>query len=86
MRIIRATYLKDYIIECLFEDGLLKLIDFSPELHTNPVCKAFLNLDAFKKFEIEKGNIVWGQNWDMVFTPESLYNYQAGQTLSRIPA
>lgn len=34
-------------------------------------CKQLSN---FKKFKIEKGNIVWGEDWDLIFPIEQLYN------------
>ncbi len=82
MRILNAIYIKDYIIDLLFDDGKYVQVDFFPELHSNPVCAQFLDLQLFQAFNIENGNIVWGNNWDMIFTPESLYHYQPGQKLS----
>ncbi len=73
MKVINATYLKDYKVELLFDDKKKQLIDFLPVLQSNPVCKKYLDLLEFKKFKIEDGNIVWGKNWDMIFTIESLY-------------
>ena len=73
MKVINATYLNDYTIELVFDDKKRQLIDFLPALRNNPVCKKYLDMDEFKKFKIEDGNIVWGRNWDMIFTPESLY-------------
>ena len=73
MKVINATYLNDYKVELLFDDKKKQLIDFLPALQSNPVCKKYLDLIEFKKFKIEDGNIVWGKNWDMIFTIESLY-------------
>ena len=73
MKVISATYLADYKIELLFDDQKKQLIDFLPAMKSNPVCKKFLAPAEFKKFKIEEGNIVWGKNWDMIFTIESLY-------------
>jgi hypothetical protein len=30
-------------------------------------------VDAFKKFRIENGNLVWGKDWDMIFPLYDLY-------------
>ena len=73
MKVVHATYLNDYKIELLFDDKKKQLIDFLPTLNNNLVCKKYLDLAEFKKFKIEGGNIVWGKNWDMIFTLESLY-------------
>ncbi len=73
MKVINATYLNDYKVELLFDDKKNQLIDLLSVLQSNPVCKKYLDLIEFKKFKIEDGNIVWGKNWDMIFTIESLY-------------
>ncbi len=74
MRLVSATYLKDYKIELLFDDKKKQLIDFLSTLKSNPVCKKYLDMSEFMKFKIEEGNLVWGKNWEMIFTVESLYN------------
>jgi len=73
MKVINAKYLNDYKVELLFDDKKKQLIDFLPAMKSNPVCKKYLDPIEFKKFKIEDGNIVWGKNWDMIFTIESLY-------------
>jgi hypothetical protein len=50
------------------------VINFLPVIKKNPVCKKYLDVTQFKKFKLEQGNIVWGKNWDMIFTLDSLYH------------
>ena len=87
MKVIDATYLKDYKVELLFDDKKKQLIDFLPVLQSNPVCKKYLDLLEFKKFKIEDGNIVWGkkhsplghENQCNVCTPGNVFNFYSGQ-------
>ena len=73
MHIINAKYIDNYIIELEFDDHKMNQINFLSALHKYPNCSKFLDTDLFKKFKIDSGNIVWGKNWDMIFTIESLY-------------
>ena len=76
MQIINATYINNFTIELEFDDHKKNTINFLPALKKYPNCSKFLNITSFKKFKIDSGNIVWGKNWDMIFTVESLYNNQ----------
>ena len=72
-----ATYLNDYVIRLVFNDKTSKDIDFEPFLKTSKlrsICEKYLDLDNFKNFKIEDGNIVWGKNWDLIFPEDQLYN------------
>ena len=73
MKVTTAKYLDDYKIQLTFSDGKTNVINFLPALKKIPQCCHFLDITAFKKFKIDGGNIVWGKNWDMIFTLESLY-------------
>jgi hypothetical protein len=78
MKVISAKYLNEYTIEVTFQDKKKNVIDFLPQLKNNPLCKKYLDINQFIKFKIEQGNIVWGKDWEMIFTPESLYNNKLG--------
>ena len=56
------------------DDKKKNVINFLPVIKKNPVCKKYLDVTQFKKFKLEQGNIVWGKNWDMIFTLDSLYH------------
>ena len=73
MHIINAIYIDNFTIELEFDDHKKNQINFFPALNKYPNCSKFLDTDLFKKFKIDSGNIVWGKNWDMIFTIESLY-------------
>jgi len=74
MRLTSAKYIDDYKVELIFDDKKINVINFLPVIKSNPVCKKYLDVTEFKKFNLDQGNIVWGKNWDMIFTIESLYN------------
>ena len=81
-----ATIVKLISVECLsgykilvkFNDGTQQLVDFEPFLTSNPHPQHndFKQYERFKEFRIEKGTLVWGEDWDMIFPVEQLH---AGQ-------
>jgi hypothetical protein len=74
MRVLSAKYIDDYKVELIFDDNKKNIVNFLPVLRKNQVCNKYLDVTKFKKFKIDQGNIVWGKNWDMIFTVESLYH------------
>lgn len=59
--IIKADYLKDYTIKLKFSDGIERMIDFKDFLNNskNPMTRKYLDIDLFKNFNIEYGDIIW---------------------------
>jgi hypothetical protein len=70
-----ATYIQAYKVKIEFSDNTFRVIDFEPFLKENrhPQWDKYNNVDNFKKFKIENGNLVWGRNWDLVFPVSGLY-------------
>jgi hypothetical protein len=70
-----ATYIQAYKIKIEFSDNTFRIIDFGPFLKENPHPQwdKYNNIDNFKKFKIENGNLVWGRNWDLIFPVSGLY-------------
>ena len=65
-----ATYLDAYRLRVCFNDGTSQELDFAPVL--NQFLPAdyraiYRQPDHFRAFAIEKGNLVWGQDWDLIF-------------------
>lgn len=73
MKIVTAKYLDDYKIEIIFDDKKRNVINFLPALKKYATCKKYLDITLFKKFKVDSGNIVWGNNWEMIFKIEDLY-------------
>jgi hypothetical protein len=73
--VISAVYVQNYKVKIGFSDNSSRIIDFKPFLKENPhpQWKKYLNINQFKKFKIENGNLVWGQNWDLIFPVYNLY-------------
>jgi hypothetical protein len=57
----RAVYLDSYKIKFEFSDGLSRIIDFEDFLKSakNPMIRKYLEMDRFRSFSIEYGDIVW---------------------------
>ena len=55
---------------------LTRKIDFGFFLykHPHPQHDKYKELRNFKKFKIERNNLVWGKNWDLEFDLWNLYN------------
>ena len=75
MQVVSAEYLADYKIRISFSDLTQRIVDFGPFLtaHPHPQYDKYKNPSHFKKFKIERGNIVWGKDWDLIFPIDQLY-------------
>jgi hypothetical protein len=74
-RIISAKYVEGYKLELTFNDGKVNIIDFRKQVMAQkvPEYAAYQDLNEFKKFRIDDGNIVWGEDWDLIFELHRLY-------------
>lgn len=70
-----ALYLRGYVLLVTFFCGDVREVDFTPALkkYGKGYYAKFKKMKEFKKFKVEDGNITWGKNWDLIFTPESVY-------------
>ena len=75
IKLVKANYVDDYVVELSFSDGVVRQIDFGKFLYTHPHPQydKYRDLQNFKKFKIERNNIVWGKNWDLIFDLMDLY-------------
>lgn len=74
INILEAEYLGGYRIRLQFDDGSHQEVDFQPFLKAalHPQIKEFLNLERFRKFRIEYGELVWG-DYELCFPITDLY-------------
>lgn len=72
--VVKAKYVKDYLIEIKFNDGTRKVIDFAPWL-TGPMFRPLKSKPYFKKFFVDGPTIAWPNGADIA--PETLYNAEA---------
>lgn len=70
--IIKAVAKENYMLDIYFIDGLCKEIDVKPFIK-NGVSSQLLDMEYFKKVQVQAGFICWDNGYD--FCPEFLYNY-----------
>lgn len=76
---VKAEWMKDYQVAVHFSDATQRVIDFT---------KAFAQLKGyyaqyrqpalFQAFTIDSGNLVWGEDWDVIFPTWDLYTGKVG--------
>ena len=64
-----------YILRVTFADGRCNVIDFEPYLikRPHPQYNQYYDPIRFLDYKIEYGNLVWGDNWDLMFDSLNLY-------------
>jgi hypothetical protein len=69
-----AKYVNDYKISLLFNDGKENILDFKNFItqSEHPDIKKYQDLDLFKKFNLEYGELEWN-DYDLVFPIYDLY-------------
>ncbi len=67
MEVTSAKYIEDYKVEVTFSTGRTKLIDFKNRFKKYAP-RRWMDINKFTSFKIEEGNIVWGKNWDVIFS------------------
>ena len=70
LSITDAQYVRDYILRLTFNDGAVKLVDFTP-LMQKGICRKLQDLDYFRNFTLDPFTVDW--NNEIGFAPESLY-------------
>jgi hypothetical protein len=70
-----ATYVDTYKVSIEFNDKTTQIVDFGSFLvkHPHPGYDKYKDIQLFKQFKIEAGNLVWGENWDLIFPVSQLY-------------
>jgi len=69
IRVVRATYVRDFRILLRFNDGAEKTVDFSRWLR-GEVFKPLANKREFKRFFVAGGTVCWPNGADIA--PETL--------------
>mgnify|MGYP002725765780 CR=1 FL=1 len=72
--IVEVTYIEEYKLEIIFNDGTDNKIDFEPFLTKNhhPDIKQYLDKDKFRSYSIRNGNLDWN-DFEMCFPTNDLY-------------
>ena len=74
--VISAEHLKDHKVKIQYSDKKKNIVDFGVFLdsHPHPAYNHLKDINKFKQFWIEDGNIVWDNNWDFIFPVSDLYH------------
>ena len=75
MTILKVEYVAALSLKLYFSDGVVNVVDFGEYIrnHPHPQHNKYLDPELFRTFHLENGNVVWGEDWDMVFPVEDLY-------------
>lgn len=74
LEITEAKYVSGYKIRLTFNDEVVRVMDFGPFLKKaqNPMITKHLNIKQFKAFQIQDGDLMWG-DFEMIFPIMDLY-------------
>ena len=81
-RVSKVSYLKDYVLELTFTNGVSAVLDFQHRIvGRGGVFRALENKDFFRKVRVdpEIGTLVWPNEVD--FDPDVLYSEATGTPL-----
>ena len=70
LKIIKAQYVKDYILRLTFNNGEIRLVDFTP-LMQKGICTKLQDMDYFRSFTLDPITVDW--NNEIGFAPRYLY-------------
>ena len=82
LTVVKAQHVIGYKVLIQFSNGKQRIIDFEP-LFKKFVKGAYSKWSSavnFKKFVVERGNISWGKNEDIIFPVSFLYSSKSGIT------
>ncbi|MBC3788850.1 hypothetical protein [Spirosoma utsteinense] len=62
-----------------FFNCTLQVVDFAfLQNHPHPQHNKYRQSTNFKRFRIERGNVVWGRDWDLIFPVAQLHQGYVG--------
>ncbi len=75
LQIINAVVVGNLTVRLYFNDNSEQIVDIGDFIRRkpHPQYNKYLNENLFKCFKIENGNIVWGEDWDLIFPIEQLH-------------
>lgn len=74
LKIVKAEYVKDYVLRLTFNNAEVRLMDFEP-LMDKGICKKLRDMDYFKSYTLDPFTVDW--NNEIGFAPEFLYERSA---------
>ena len=75
MNIKEAKDAGNLTVDLQFSDKTTRRVDIGDFIrrHPHPQYNKYLDERLFNTFQIEDGNIVWGEDWDLIFPIEQLH-------------
>jgi hypothetical protein len=76
LEISKATYIAGKKMLVKFSNGKSKMVDFGPlfKKYVKGDFLIFAMPGNFKKFKVSGGNLFWGENEDVIFSAQTLYD------------
>lgn len=76
LMIIEAHSVGNLTIEMTFNDNSVQRINVGEfiQQHPHPQYDKYLDENEFLKFTLDDGNVVWGEDWDLIFPIEQLHS------------
>lgn len=73
--VTNADYVEGHQLKISFNDSTIQIIDFGPFIMENPHPQhnKSRHISHFKRFKIERGNVVWGKDLDLIFPVSQLH-------------
>ena len=73
--IIGAKDAGNFTVDLQFSDQTIRRVDIGDFIrrHPHPQYNKYLDERLFNTFQLEDGNIVWGEDWDLIFPIEQLH-------------
>ena len=62
-------------VNLFFSDNTSRIVNIGDYIrrHPHPQYNKYLDEKLFNTFQLEDGNIVWGEDWDLIFPIEQLH-------------
>ena len=75
LMITEAHSVGNLTVEMTFNDNTTQQINVGDFIHQHPHPQydKYLDEQEFSKFVLDDGNIVWGEDWDLIFPIEQLH-------------
>ena len=73
--ICRAEAVGNLSVNLFFNDNTSRIVNIGDYIrrHPHPQYNKYLDEKLFNTFQLEDGNIVWGEDWDLIFPIEQLH-------------
>lgn len=73
--ITNATNAGNLSVSLTFSDNTTQVVDIGDFIrrHPHPQYNKYLDPKKFAQFALVNGNVVWGNNWDLLFPIEQLH-------------